>query len=574
MASGGVDFFVSYTSADRPWAEWIAWELEQAGYSTIVQAWDMQPGSNFVVEMHQATRMAGRTIMVLSPAFLESPYCTAEWAAALREDPTGKQRKLVPVRVRPCDPEGLLGAVVYIDVVGLSESASRAALLAGVSGGRAKPTGAPAFPIAGGAGERVSRPGDGAAIFNVPVLTHTFIGRAGPLDRLARGLDGDGVVAVTQVHAIHGLGGVGKTQLAARYARTHRDDYDVIWWLRAEQTATLRADLAALAAALGLVEGADVDEQDAIDGAHGWLERHGRWLLVFDNATGPDAIVGLVPEGAGGHVVITSRAHADWRTLHADTLQLDVWERAESRAFLRERTGERDEVALDAVAQALGDLPLALEQAAAYSNTVAITLTGYVQRLRDRAPELFGAGQPTGYEHTVATVWQLAFEQIAKHPVASRLLLVCAHLAPERIPRELVEAAAHNGDVPEVTGQQTDEAVTLLLAYAVLTRSAEQTFGMHRLIAQLTRDNADPDAQARAVSAAVSVLDQSWPQQPWEHEQWPACQRLLAHAITATDQASNTTQHASRPPACWYASGSTSKRAPSSRWPASSPTAH
>ena len=80
MDRGGVDFFVSYTSADRPWAEWIVWELEQARYSTIVQAWDMQPGSNFVVEMHNATRMAARTIMVLSPAFLESPYCTAEWA--------------------------------------------------------------------------------------------------------------------------------------------------------------------------------------------------------------------------------------------------------------------------------------------------------------------------------------------------------------------------------------------------------------------------------------------------------------------------------------------------------------
>jgi len=73
-----VDFLVSYTSADRPWAEWIAWELEQAGYSVIVQAWDMQPGSNFVVQMHRAARAADRTIAVLSPAFLESEYCEAE----------------------------------------------------------------------------------------------------------------------------------------------------------------------------------------------------------------------------------------------------------------------------------------------------------------------------------------------------------------------------------------------------------------------------------------------------------------------------------------------------------------
>ena len=112
----GVDYFVSYTSADRPWAEWIAWELEAAGCSTIVQAWDMQPGANFVVEMQRATRAAERTIAVLSPAFLESPYCEAEWAAAFAKDPVGLRRALVPVRVRDCDPVGLLGPIVYLRI--------------------------------------------------------------------------------------------------------------------------------------------------------------------------------------------------------------------------------------------------------------------------------------------------------------------------------------------------------------------------------------------------------------------------------------------------------------------------
>ena len=100
-----VDVFVSYTSADRPWAEWIAWELEAAGYSTLIQAWDFGAGSNFVMEMHQAARVATRTVAVLSPAFLASPYAAPECAAAFREDPTGAQRKLVPVRVRECKPD-------------------------------------------------------------------------------------------------------------------------------------------------------------------------------------------------------------------------------------------------------------------------------------------------------------------------------------------------------------------------------------------------------------------------------------------------------------------------------------
>jgi tetratricopeptide (TPR) repeat protein len=539
VADRAVDFFVSYTSADRPWAEWIAWELEAAGYHVVVQAWDMPAGSNFVHEMHEATRSGARTIAVLSPAFLASGFCEAEWGAAFRSDPVGRERRLVPVRVRECNPDGLLGSVVYADVVGLSEQASRDALLAAVSAVRGKPPEAPAFPGAGErarAGERVSRPEDGAAIFNVPVTTRTFVGRERAFEQLAEGLRGDGVVAITQALAIHGLGGVGKTQLAAQYAKLHRERYDVIWWIRAEQPATLRADLGALAVALGLV-GAEAEEPDAIAAAAGWFAQHGRWLLVLDNVTSPESIADVLPEGGGGDVLITSRAHADWRLLNARPLLLDVWSRAESREFLEARTDERDAGVLDALADVLGDLPLALEQAAAYVNTKAIRLTGYVDRLRDRAPELFAAGGPAGYEHTVATVWSLAFDQLADQPVAADLVLVCAHLAPERIPRELLEAYADDSGDPAVTPQAVDDAIELVLRYALLTATADSTLAMHRLVQGVARATAAEGACAAAAARAVALVDSVLPNQPWEHEQWPACARLLEHALSAARSA-------------------------------------
>jgi tetratricopeptide (TPR) repeat protein len=538
FVSASADFFVSYTSADRPWAEWIAWELEHVGHNVIVQAWDFAPGANFVLATHEAARVAKRTIAVLSPAFLESPYAASEWAAAFRDDPSGKDRKLVPVRVRDCDPGGLLGSVAYVDVVGLSEAESRAALLAVVTESRAKPAAAPAFPGSGVAerSERVRRPETGAAIFNVPISTRTFVGRTQQLNHLAAGFVDANAAAVMQVYAIHGMGGVGKTQLAARYARVHRDAYDVIWWLRAEEPQTLRSDLAALAAVLGLVDAADVDEQTALTAAEDWLERNGRWLLVFDNATGPEAIAGLLPEGSGGHVLITSRVHADWRALHAQPLALDVWAREESRAFLSERTGEQDVGVVDAVADAVGDLPLALEQAAAYTNTKAITLAGFAERLRDRAPELFSA-QPMGSEHSVSTVWQLAFEQIAAHPIANHLLRVCAHLAPDRIPRELLEAWANLPDAPEDAQQRVDEAIELLLAYALLTSSEEGTLNVHRLIQEGVRTRASPDARQQGAASAVAILEQVFPDHPWETDHWPSCERLLSHGIVATNHA-------------------------------------
>src|SRR6266536_374613 len=112
------DFLVSYNSADRGWAEWIAWQLEEAGYTTVLQAWDFIPGSNFVVEMDKAARQAKRTIAVLSPNYLAAPFTQPEWASAFADDPTGAERKLVPVRVADCDPHGLLGQVVFLDLVG------------------------------------------------------------------------------------------------------------------------------------------------------------------------------------------------------------------------------------------------------------------------------------------------------------------------------------------------------------------------------------------------------------------------------------------------------------------------
>jgi hypothetical protein len=150
------DFFISYTSADRPWAEWIAWQLEAVGYTTVLQAWDFRPGSNFIMAMQQAAMEAERTIAVLSPQYLTSRFTQPEWTAAFAQDPRGDKGLLVPVRIQACDPRGLLPQIVYIDLVGLDETAARAALLAGIQQGRAKPTTAPGFP---GAQEPAESPG-------------------------------------------------------------------------------------------------------------------------------------------------------------------------------------------------------------------------------------------------------------------------------------------------------------------------------------------------------------------------------------------------------------------------------
>jgi hypothetical protein len=174
------DFFISYNSADKTWAEWTAWTLDEAGYTTVLQAWDFRPASNFVLEMQRAASEAERTIAILSPDYLDAFYTWPEWAAAFARDPTGKKGTLLPVRVQKCDLKGLLPAIIYIDLVDLNETAAKEALLQGISRKRMKPSVKSAFPgdTQRSVTEQPRFPGALPPIWNCPI-TATPISQVG-----------------------------------------------------------------------------------------------------------------------------------------------------------------------------------------------------------------------------------------------------------------------------------------------------------------------------------------------------------------------------------------------------------
>jgi len=156
------DFFISYTGADGEWAEWIAWVLEEAGYSVVLQAWDFGPGSNFVIEMQHAAEEAERLIAVLSPDYPKSKFAAPEWAAVFSRDPDAAKRLLIPVKVKPCAVDGMFKPLVYIDLVDADIGTAKKRLLEGVRKGRSKPKQAPSFPgraISAKAGAPASFPG-------------------------------------------------------------------------------------------------------------------------------------------------------------------------------------------------------------------------------------------------------------------------------------------------------------------------------------------------------------------------------------------------------------------------------
>jgi Tol biopolymer transport system component len=156
----GKDFFISYHDVDSAWAQWVAWQLEQAGYTTTIQAWDFRPGSNAIVEMQKAIKSARRIVAILSPRYLKAAQ--SEWTPAFKQDPTGEKGMLLPVRIDQCEPDGLLGSLVAIDLVGKDEDSARAELLAGVVKGRNKPGVPPIFPgqTYGSAAKKPAFPGE------------------------------------------------------------------------------------------------------------------------------------------------------------------------------------------------------------------------------------------------------------------------------------------------------------------------------------------------------------------------------------------------------------------------------
>ena len=143
------DLFLSYTAADQEWAEWVAWQIEEAGYRVLFQAWDFVPGSHWTTCMGEGVISTGRTLAILSRAYLDSVYGQAEWEAAYRVDPRGLRRKLIPIRVEDCDRPGLLGGIVSIDIFDCAVDDARQRILNAIiaaQAGRAKPHTAPGFP--------------------------------------------------------------------------------------------------------------------------------------------------------------------------------------------------------------------------------------------------------------------------------------------------------------------------------------------------------------------------------------------------------------------------------------------
>ncbi|MGD1943741.1 MAG: tetratricopeptide repeat protein [Leptolyngbyaceae cyanobacterium] len=524
------DFFVSYNSADKTWAEWIAWVLEENGYTVVIQAWDFRPGGNFILDMQRAADESHRTIMVLSAAYLKAAYTQPEWAAAFKQDPTSEDRRLIPMRVAECKPTGMLAPLVYVDLVGKDEAEAEQLVLAALSD-RAKPKTRPGFPSSPPSAERsiaekIEFPGHPAAPNNLPRSgAVAFVGREQELADLHRQLHQADRLAIT---AIQGMGGIGKTELALQYAQHHRDQNTYpggICWLQAKEqnVGTEIVNFATDHLQLTVPTDIDLPRQAQFCWSH-W-PGEGEVLVVMDDVGGPDDIAAynaiqpyLPPQNSRFWVLLTTRLQLG---ASIRSLQIEVLSQAAAVELLESLMGadrvNREPDSAKALCHWLGYLPLGLELVGRFlQRKPGWSLVKLLERLEAKRldAKALCQGRPdmTAAHESIAAAFELSWQDLDDpvQELAYRLSLFA--LAP--IAWEWIENW-YDGTDPDDLEDWRDEG---LINRSLLTRVGDNTVQLHQLIREFFRHKLEDWAEAEVLKQhygqAMVQMAQAIPQTP------------------------------------------------------------
>jgi tetratricopeptide (TPR) repeat protein len=508
---------IAYAPRDRIWAEWIAAQLGQVGQRSTLQ--DL----NSPAVLDRVTR----TLVLLSRESVRVPQTVRFWQAALARDTPGTGRLLVPVRLEGFRMPPPFDDQEPVDLYNITGGHAREALLTKLGLRDSALVIAPAT-----SGPQPRFPAEPARVWRAPARNASFTGRDALLDLLRERLNAS--TAMTGPAVLQGFGGVGKTQIAAEYLHRFAADYDIVWWISAEQPALVRAALADLAAELGPPRAGNASEAvQAVLEALRLGEPSPRWIVVFDNADDPNLIREFIPSGPGD-VLITTPGR-EWAR-EAWTIDVNVFERVESTDLLSRRVNTLSPADANSIAEKLGDLPLAVEQAATWLATTAMTARGYLKLLDEHLPRILNEPPPSDYPHPAANTWRLSQKRLREaNPAAAYLLELLAFFAPEPIPTRLLNSP---GMIEALV--KFDPALRDPLLHGALIRDISR-FGLarfdptipairiHRLVQTVVRSDLAELVQQERRRQVQAALAAERRDDPERQENWQVYQSLRPH---------------------------------------------
>jgi tetratricopeptide (TPR) repeat protein len=380
----------------------------------------------------------------------------------------------------------------------------------------------------------------------VPPKNPNFTGREDVLLALRSQLS-TGITALVPV-ALHGLGGVGKTQIAIEFIYRFAADYDLICWVSGEVPMQLRSDLAAIGPDLNVPTGGDLAQTlsavcDALDRG----QPYSRWLLVVDNADEPAELLPLLPQ-AGGHILITSR-NQTWSGF-AQTFGVAEFTRDESISLIRRRGRGISQEDAGRLAEALGDLPIAVEQAAAWQAESGMSVRRYLTLLEDQITTLLTENPPAGYKLSVVAAWVLAFDDLQRQsPEGAELVQLCSFLGPEPIPYTLLWSFRHaSGLPPDLERMLVDDVLFHRAVRHVGQRAllkvdpGQETLTEHRLVQAVLRERLSAERQAEMTALVWKLLIVANPGRPDDQRNWDMLSTINRHLraskiVEASDRA-------------------------------------
>ena len=456
-------------------------------------------------------------------------------------DAQGKNTKFIPVIFSADQSQQIpleLHGATYYDLSANDAYQSLLRRLTGQPKRKASPLGpVPTLPTL----ERKAQPP--SRIFTVPLPENPFFTeRATELSDLKTALEKTGIFALT------GMGGMGKTQTAARYCYLHRDQYPAVLWVRAENEETLYADFTRLASLLRLPEAAAQEQKLVVEAVKAWLDAQPRWLLVLDNVVDLKFVTELTrkAEAAGHHIIVTTQSQATG-AIRAQDLPLMPTETG--ALLLLRRAGvigpdapptdasKQDAAAANAISRELGGLPLALDQAGAYISETGCGVAAYLELVKESMPELLARRGELDNEHlSVAATFAKSLEALEeRNPAAADLVRATAFLAPDAIPEEIFSEGASEFPDP-LKGAASDklawnEAIGATRKFSLLDRdAATKTLSVHRTVQIVVRWKMQEEERRAWAEQVVRAVDSPFPKGTFDIRDWPRCERLLPHA--------------------------------------------